>query len=98
MKDESFGLTGTGGGAAWTTYPYEKAVFVFVFPLRVTADALKQGESVSLDAEEMSSYRKPPKTPPSDNDFDNSRHNKLEMSQLNGPVDNAPLNRIISTA
>lgn len=83
MKDESFGLTDTGGGVAWTTYHYEKVVFVFIFPLRVTADALKQGESVSLDAEEMSSYEKPAKTPPSGNDFDNSQNNKLEIVTIN---------------
>ena len=79
IKGELFGLTDTGGGIAWTTYPYEKAVFVFTFPLRINKEALKQSESYSFSVDEMSLYRKPSKTPPSDNDFDNSQTDKLEI-------------------
>lgn len=78
-KGESFGLTDTGGGVAWTTYPYEKATFVFTFPLRITSEALKHSQPVTFSSEEMLAYRKQPKTPPSANDFDDSERNKLEI-------------------
>ncbi|HEX5885824.1 MAG TPA: hypothetical protein VFY67_14880 [Pyrinomonadaceae bacterium] len=78
-KADLFGYTDTGGGIAWTTYPYEKATFVFIFPLRVTAEAVKQAQSVSFSAEEILAYRKQPKMPPSANDFDNSEGSKLEI-------------------
>lgn len=42
LKKESFGLTATGGGAAWTTYPYEKVTFIFTFPLRVNSDPQRE--------------------------------------------------------
>lgn len=34
-KKGSFGVTATGGGAAWTTYPYEIVTFVFVASMRL---------------------------------------------------------------
>lgn len=34
LKREAFGLTDFGGGAAWTTYAYEKVTFVFTFRFR----------------------------------------------------------------
>jgi hypothetical protein len=79
VKGKLFGFTDTGGGLAWTTYPYEKAVFTFAFRFRIDKEALKQSEPFSLSAEEMSSYRQPAKTPPSDNDFDNSQTDNLEI-------------------
>jgi hypothetical protein len=79
IKGDLFGLTDTGGGIAWTTYPYEKAVFIFTFPLRISKEALKQSESYSFSADEMSLFRKPRKTPASDNDFDNSQTDKVEI-------------------
>jgi len=79
LKGESFGLTDTGGGIAWTTYPYEKASFVFTFRLTVGKGYLKQSEPVSFSADEMLSYRKPAKTPPSYDDFDNSQSASLEI-------------------
>ena len=78
-KVDLFGYTDTGGGIAWTTYPYEKVTFAFIFPLRVSSEAVKQGQSVSFSAEEMEAYRKQPKMPPSANDFDNSDGIKLEI-------------------
>jgi hypothetical protein len=79
VKGKLFGFTDTGGGLAWTTYPYEKAVFTFAFRFRIDKEALKQSEPFSLSAEEMSSYRQSAKTPPSDNDFDNSQTDNLEI-------------------
>ena len=73
-------------GIAWTTYLYEKAVFVFTFPLRINREALKQSESYSFSADEISLYRKPSKTPPSDNDFDNSQTDKLEIVTISGTI------------
>ncbi|HEY0727142.1 MAG TPA: hypothetical protein VGD38_03670, partial [Pyrinomonadaceae bacterium] len=78
-KGELFGYTDTGGGMAWTTYPYERVNFVFTFPSRIDKEALKQSEPFSFSAEEMASYRKPEKTPPTDKDFDNSAPDKLEI-------------------
>ena len=79
IKGESFGLTDTGGGVAWTTYPYEKAVFVFTFRLTLRNQSLKDSESHSFSADEITSYRKPVKTPPSDHDFDNSQTANVEI-------------------
>jgi len=79
IKGESFGLTDTGGGIAWTTYPYEKASFVFAFRMRLAKESLKQSEPISFSADETRSYRKPAKTPPSDHDFDNSQTASLEI-------------------
>jgi hypothetical protein len=79
MKGELFGLTDTGGGIAWTSYPYEKAVFLFTFPLRINKEALKQSESYSFSADEIAMYRKSSKTPSTGNDFDNSQGDKLEI-------------------
>ena len=36
-KKESFAQTATGGGSAWTTYPYEKVTFVFISPFKMDA-------------------------------------------------------------
>ena len=78
-KVESFGLTETGGGIAWTSYPYENASFVFAFRMRLAKDSLKQSEPISFSAAEIRSYRKPAKTSPSDDDFDNSQTENLEI-------------------
>ena len=78
-KGESFGLTDTGGGTAWSTYPYENASFVFSFNMRLAKDSLKQSESVSFSADEILAYRKPATTRPSDDDFDNSKTASLEI-------------------
>jgi hypothetical protein len=79
LKGERFGLTDTGGGVAWTSYPYEKASFVFTFRMRLAKDSVKQSESVSFSADEILSYRKLAKTPPSEDDFDNSQTANLEI-------------------
>jgi hypothetical protein len=79
IKGESFGLTETGGGIAWTTYPYENAIFIFTFRLRLSKEPLKHSESYSFSADEIISSRKPAKTPPSYDDFDNSQTANLEI-------------------
>jgi hypothetical protein len=48
-KKESFGVTATGGGSAWTTYDYENVTFTFVsfFPSRTyDGTILKKGEYI----------------------------------------------------
>jgi len=44
----NFGATATGGGSAWTTYPYERVAFTFVSSFRTSSDSpvLKRGEFV----------------------------------------------------
>jgi hypothetical protein len=79
IKGESFGQTDTGGGIAWTNYPYAKASFVFTFQMRLAKEVLKQPEPVSFSADEILSYRNPPKTPPSPDDFDNSQTASVEI-------------------
>lgn len=79
LKGNSFGLTHTGGGIAWTTYSYEKASFVFSFGMRLSNESLKQPEPVTFSAEEILAYSKPAKTPPSDGDFDNSQTADVEI-------------------
>lgn len=79
LKGEAFGLTDTGGGMAWTTYPYENASFIFTFRMRLAKESLKQLEPISFSTDEILSYRKPAKTPPSDHDFDNSQTAGLEI-------------------
>src|SRR5437868_6430334 len=41
VKKEPFGITATGGGAAWTTYTYEKVTFVFTSSFKVDPDSWK---------------------------------------------------------
>ncbi len=78
-KGESFGVTETGAGIAWASYPYEKASFVFAFRMRLAKESLKQSEPISFSADELRSYLKPAKTSPSDHDFDNSQTENLEI-------------------
>jgi hypothetical protein len=77
-KKESFGLTGTGGGAAWTTYQYEKVTFVFTFSLRVDPRSWNELESHTFPLDEYLS-RQPKKTPPSNDDFSASQGSKTEI-------------------
>ena len=79
IKGESFGVTETGGGMAWTSYPYEKATFIFAFRMRLAKGSMKQSEPVSFSADEIRSYRKPANTSPSDEDFDNSQTESIEI-------------------
>ena len=78
QKKDSFGLTDMGGGAAWTTYPYEKVTFVFTFPLRLEPGQTHKPESISFSAEEIKASL-PKKTPPSIDDFTPSRFSKTEI-------------------
>jgi hypothetical protein len=82
LKGKSFGLTHTGGGIAWTTYPYEKASFVFTFGMRFAHESLKQPEPVTFSAEEILAYSKPAQTPASNLDFDNSQTANVEIATI----------------
>jgi len=64
---------------AWTSYPYEKATFIFAFRMRLAKGSMKQSEPVSFSADEIRSYRKPANTSPSDEDFDNSQTESIEI-------------------
>jgi len=77
-KKNSFGLTDFGGGAAWTTYPYEKVTFVFTFSLRIEPGSTKKTESVSFPVDEVLA-RLPKRTPPSIDDFAPSRFSEPQI-------------------
>lgn len=81
QKKDSFGLTDFGGGAAWTTYAYEKVTFVFAFSFRVDPSIKKQPESVSFPVDEVLA-RLPRKTPPSLDDFAPSESSKIEIATI----------------
>ena len=81
QKKDSFGLTDIGGGAAWTTYEYERVTFVFAFSFRLDPSIKEQPESISFPVDEVLS-RLPPKTPPSLNDFMPSESTKVEIATI----------------
>src|SRR5215211_4051333 len=75
-KQESFGLTDFGGGAAWTTYPYEKVTFIFTFAFRIDPGVKRETEPITLPAEIPG--KRPQKTTPSIDDFAPSQSTKTE--------------------
>ena len=81
QKKDSFGLTDMGGGAAWTTYGYEKVTFVFAFSFRLDPSIKEQPESVSFPVDEVMA-RLPKKTPPSLDDFAPSESTKIEIATI----------------
>jgi hypothetical protein len=81
QKKDSFGLTDMGGGAAWTTYAYEKVTFVFAFSLRLDPSIKQQPESISFPVDEVLA-RLPSKTPPSLDDFTPSESTKIEIATI----------------
>ena len=85
LKRDAFGLTDTGGGMAWTTYPYEKVNFIFAFRMRPGEGSLKPSESHSFPISAITSNRKPVKIPPSDDDFDNSQPANIEIVTIEWP-------------
>lgn len=83
-QKESFGITTTGGGVAWTTYPYEKVTFTFTFPFRIDAAywkevKTKEAQTYDFSVQENLSYGKPMKTAPRDDDFSPSQTSKAEI-------------------
>lgn len=82
LKQDSFGITETGGGAAWTTYPYEKVTFTFTFSMRIDPKALKESESYDFPVDEILRNRKPEKIPASSDDFLRSEASSTEVVTL----------------
>lgn len=79
-KKDSFGLTTTGGGAVWTTYPYEKVTFVFIFPLRLDPTTSGFRPYVfSEKAVEASKEKVGVDRTPNENDFINSESFNTEI-------------------
>lgn len=68
-KKASFGITETGGGAAWTTYPYEKVTFIFITSFKVNPDSLKDSKPYIFSIQPSPSDAKPENPPPSEDDF-----------------------------
>jgi hypothetical protein len=79
VKKESFGITATGGGAAWTTYTYEKVTFIFTSSSKVDPDAWKESKPYNFSVRESSSDIKPENTTPSDDDFFRSQASSAEI-------------------
>jgi hypothetical protein len=80
-KKDSFGLTDFGGGAAWTTYAYERVTFVFAYSFRLDPSIKKQPEPESFPVDEVLA-RLPKKTPPSLDDFAPSKTTKIEIATI----------------
>jgi hypothetical protein len=76
-KKDGFGLTGFGGGTAWTTYDYANISFAFIFSYKLGPDARKNAKPlIGPDPEKLP---RPQKTPPSIADFDGSRNSQTEI-------------------
>ena len=69
VKKESFGLMATGGGAAWTTYPYQKVTFIFVSSFKVEPGSWNQSKPYDLSAQNFPSDKKSEKSKSSEGDF-----------------------------
>lgn len=78
-KNEPFGITATGGGAAWTTYPYEKVTFIFTSSFKVDPDSLKESKPYVFSLQEFHSDGKPEKSAPSEDDFYRSQVTSAEI-------------------
>jgi hypothetical protein len=65
---EFFGETQIGGGAGWTTYPYENVSIVFIFAVKIDPQSLKRIESPTFPLEDLPVQRNQ-KTPPSYRDI-----------------------------
>jgi hypothetical protein len=78
-KKEPFGLTATGGGSAWTTYPYTKVTFTFVSSFSVlNSPPLKRGYYV-FPVQRLSSNKKLESSLPSVEDFTLSEESSAEI-------------------
>lgn len=65
---EFFGETEIGGGAGWTTYPYENVSIVFIFAVKIDPQSLKRIESPTFPVEDFA-VRQKQKTLPSYRDI-----------------------------
>jgi hypothetical protein len=82
VKKEPFGVTATGGGAAWTTYPYEKVTFTFTSSFEVDADPENRLKPYTFSVRESSSTIKAGNTAPSDADLFPGRASGAEVVTL----------------
>ena len=68
-KKESFGLMTTGGGAAWTTYPYQKVTFKFVSRFKVEPGSWNQSKPYDLSAQNFPPEQRSQNSISPDGDF-----------------------------
>lgn len=79
-RKEPFGQTITGGGSAWTTYPYEKVTFVFISSFKVDPGTVELKPYVFLDETLSNPDRKSSKhLNASADDFLDSEQSKTEI-------------------
>ena len=81
-KKESFGLTDFGGGAAWTTYEYERVTFIFIFTFAFKIDPGVKRETEPMSLPEAEIPVRPQKTTPSIDDFAPSQSTKTEIVKI----------------
>ena len=77
FKKELFGMSATGGGAAWTTYPYEKVIFTFTSSFEV--DPVKRLKPYTFTVSHSSSDVKAEDPTPTDDDFSPSGVSNAEI-------------------
>jgi hypothetical protein len=78
-KKESFGISATGGGAAWTTYPYEKVTFIFTSSFKVDPDSFQKLKPFVFSVKESPFDMSPENLAPSDEDFFRSQSSSAEF-------------------
>lgn len=78
-KKESFASTATGGGAVWTTYPYEKVTFIFTSSSEVAPDSWNETKPFVFSVRQSDSDREPENSAPSGDDFFRSRASSAEV-------------------
>jgi hypothetical protein len=79
-KKESFAQTATGGGSAWTTYPYEKVTFVFISSFKVDPTTVQLKPYVFSEKALSNADRKSTKNHnASADDFLDSEHSNTEI-------------------
>ncbi len=82
VKKDPFGQTATGGGAAWTTYAYEKVSFVFISSFKIDPSTVNLKPYVfSENLRSNADAREIPVSNPNagDNDFLDSEQSKTEI-------------------
>lgn len=68
-KVKTFGITATGGGAAWTTYTYEKVEFIFISTFQLKSDSYRPLKPYVFSEQKPSLEAKTDMRVPSDQDF-----------------------------
>jgi hypothetical protein len=79
VKKESFGMSATGGGFVWTTYPYEKVKFIFTSSFKVDPNAWKESKPYVFTVQDFPSDEKTENSAPSDDDFLSSKASSAEI-------------------